>query len=366
MRFILYGASGFTGQLLAEEAVRRGHRPLLAGRNAAKLEAVATRLGLEWRAVSLDDAEGLRRLVQGAGAVLNAAGPFSATFEPMVEACLDVGTSYLDISGELQSFEQLFTRDARAKRRGIALIAGVGFDVVPSDCLAAQVAQRVPGADTLLIALSVTSGAAQPSPGSLKALFEVVSNGGRVRRDGRLVPLALGRGSTRVPWPYGMGWCIPMPIADLASAFRATGIPNITVCFGVPASSGLAARWLWPLGAVVRLALRCALKQPAIKRQLHRWIDARVQGAAEPLRANNRAYIYARASASDGRFAERWLSTEDGYSLTAQSGVLAVEHVLADRPVGALTPAQAFGVDYAFRLQGVSPDPTATRSQAPG
>jgi len=351
MTWVLYGATGFTGQLLAEQALRRGHRPLLAGRSAPKLRALAARLGLEWRAVAVDDAAGLRSLLTGRGAVLHAAGPFSATSAALADACLDVGTSYLDISGELSTFEALFARNEQAKRAGIALIPGVGFDVVPSDCLAAQVSARVQSADSLLIVLG-SNADARPSPGTIKSIVDVFATGGRVRRHGALVPLAFGRGAQRVPWSDHVGWCLPLPIADLVTAYHSTGVPNITVCMDVPNAVGSAARVSWPLWAAGRAVLSWGLQLPLVRSQLQQLIDRTVQGPDEATRARNRSHLYARASAKDGRAAEAWLTTADGYTFTAESGVLAIERVLRDKPVGALSPSSAFGSDFAEQVTG--------------
>src|SRR5206468_369289 len=154
--WILYGATGFTGKLIAAEAKRRGQKPVLAGRSREKLEALDQSLGggFEIAAVSLDDAAALRQLLDGADAVLHCAGPFARTSLPMVRACLDAGASYLDITGEVTVFAQTFACDAEARARKVALISGVGLDVVPSDCLAAQVAAKAKGATSLEIALA--------------------------------------------------------------------------------------------------------------------------------------------------------------------------------------------------------------------
>ncbi|MEP6985562.1 MAG: saccharopine dehydrogenase NADP-binding domain-containing protein, partial [Chloroflexota bacterium] len=97
--WMIYGATGYTGKLVAEEAVRRGHKPLLAGRSAAKLRPLAESLGLEYAVVSLDDADALAKAVGSVELVYNAAGPFIFTSDRILRACLQTGVHYLDITG---------------------------------------------------------------------------------------------------------------------------------------------------------------------------------------------------------------------------------------------------------------------------
>src|SRR5687768_15065969 len=153
MDWMIYGATGYTGALLVEEAVRRGHKPILAGRNPDKLEVLADTYNLEYMAFRLDDVSIIAEAIAEMELVFHAAGPFIYSSEPMVRACLATKTNYLDITGEIEVFERNFSYDDTARKNGIALISGAGFDVVPSDCLAVQVAQQVRGASLLETAI---------------------------------------------------------------------------------------------------------------------------------------------------------------------------------------------------------------------
>src|SRR5580765_143373 len=144
MALLLYGANGYTGELVARRAAAAGVPVVLAGRNAPAVAALAAELGQDHRAFALDDAAALDRALAGITVVLNCAGPFSRTAAPLVAACLRARAHYLDITGEIAVLEALATRDAEARARGIALLPGAGFDVVPTDCLAAHVARRLP------------------------------------------------------------------------------------------------------------------------------------------------------------------------------------------------------------------------------
>ena len=115
MPILLYGAYGYTGRLIAQEALDQGLSPVLAGRNHEKLEEMGGALGLPTRVASLSASTRLREILDGVTAVLHCAGPFVHTGPPMVEACLDTGTHYLDITGEIDVFEGLLARDPDAR-----------------------------------------------------------------------------------------------------------------------------------------------------------------------------------------------------------------------------------------------------------
>jgi short subunit dehydrogenase-like uncharacterized protein len=224
--WMIYGATGATGTLIAEEAVRRGQRPVLAGRSAEKLAALGKRLGLPWMAIGLDEPDRLEPAVAGVDAVLNAAGPFSVTVPPLVQACLTAETHYLDIAGDISALRHLFARDQEARRRKIALIGGVGFGVFASNGLVKYVADQLPGATTLELAVKADN--QQASQGATKSRIEALADGGHVYRDGQLVPFRLGRGLKTLRFPDGTFDILPVPSGDLEAAYRATGIANIT------------------------------------------------------------------------------------------------------------------------------------------
>jgi short subunit dehydrogenase-like uncharacterized protein len=341
-RWLLYGASGYTGQLIAEEAVRRGHRPVLAGRSREKLLPLAERLGLELAVVGLEDVRTLVSTLEGLPLVLHAAGPFIRTSEPMVQACLAAGAHYLDITGEIPVFENTFHHDAEARARGITLMSGVGFDVVPTDCLARYVAEQVPGAHELDLAIALSS---QASAGTAKSALEHLPSGGRVRRGGALLPWSMGQGVRRVRFSDSERTVVPIPWGDLVTAWHTTGIPNITTYMALPRAAARAMRLTYPL-------LQRVLSVGAIRRGAERLIESRVHGPGETVRKESRSHVWAEARAGDGRRAQAWLELPEGYAFTAVASVRAVEEVLARKPQGALTPAMAFGADFVLSMDG--------------
>ena len=185
-QILIYGATGYTGKLTAEYARQQGMQPVLAGRSEAKVREVAEPLGFAWRVASLDDADSLDRALEGMQVVLHIAGPFSATSAPMVAACLRCGVHYLDITGEIDVFETLANRSDEARERGVMIMPGVGFDVVPTDCAAAWLKEQLPDATHLRLYIQ---GLENPSRGTAKTGWEMLGGLARLRRDGEIISL---------------------------------------------------------------------------------------------------------------------------------------------------------------------------------
>jgi short subunit dehydrogenase-like uncharacterized protein len=314
------------------------------GRSAGKLKALAERFGLEHRAVPLDDAQELRAAIRGCSLVVHAAGPFIHTSAPMVQACLDEQVSYLDITGEPEVFKAVYARHHEAKERGVALMPGVGFDVIPSNCLCAYVAAKVPAAHTLELAMA---GVGRPSAGTIKSAVPILLGGGRVFRDGREVAWPIGRGTKRIRLSTREVWGAVAPISDLYAAQHATRIPNVTAYYAVPSRLAQAGRIGWPLGAAMLPLARVLLGGG----RLDRTIEQRIKGGTAESRAQGHSHLWARAE-GEGASAEAWLDVSEGYEFTSHATVLAVERTLARKPVGALAPAEAFGADFVLEVPG--------------
>jgi len=344
--FMIYGAYGYTGELIARQAVRRGHRPLLAGRDAAKVAALSRELGgLPWVSVALEDQAGLVAALQQVSAVCHAAGPFVHTSAPLVDACLLARTSYLDITGEIPVFEAIFRRDEAARERGIALIPGVGFDVVPSDCLARFVAEQVPDASELQIAFAVEGSL---SGGTAQSSFEGLLRGNFVRQDGDLVEVPLGHGPYEVQFSDRERMVLPIPWGDLVTAFHSTGIPNITTSMALPAALVRAL----PLVAPALPGLFRLLEKDWLRPRILSFLAAHVVGPGDRARSLGRTRLWARASNREGLSRQAWLDTVDGYAFTAESAVLALEALAQAPRLGALTPSRAFGADFVLQVAG--------------
>lgn len=335
MTWMLYGATGYTGRLIAREAVARGERPVLAGRTAAVLEPLAAELGLPYRVLDLDDATGLREALAAVPSVAHCAGPFSTTALPMVEACLDTGTHYLDITGEIDVLERLHALGDRARAAGVTLLPGAGFDVVPTDCLAATVAAALPGASHLDLAFVAGGGA---SPGTARSALEALDKGagGRARINGVIRDVPLGWHRVTASFRTGDRSVASVAWGDVSTAYHSTGIPNISTYTWLPAA---------PL--VERL-----LAVAPVRRAARAGVDRFVRGPGERALARTRSQVWARARDPRGSEAQAALSAPNGYALTVDS-VLRIMPRLPDLPRGTHTPSSALGADFVLELDGV-------------
>jgi short subunit dehydrogenase-like uncharacterized protein len=346
-RWMIYGANGYTGRLIAEAAVARGERPLLAGRGSDAVRALASSLAVESRAFPLTDGRAVTEALAGVSLVLNAAGPFSATAAPLVAAALANRSHYLDITGEIAVFEAIFARQREAEAAAICLIPGVGFDVVPSDCLAAQLAARVPEAVRLELAIAGTGGI---SRGTLKTMIEALPQGGRLRREGKIVHAPLASPTRWVSFPHRRLHVAAIPWGDVSTAFRSTGIGNITVYAPIPRTAAVLFGLAKPATALLRWE--------RIQRLLQSRIGLAVTGPSAETRRRGRGYLWGRAEDAAGRGAEAWLETAEGYHLTAVAAVECARRVLAGEVApGAWTPSQAFGADFVLGIPGTQLTP---------
>ncbi|MBK7952261.1 MAG: saccharopine dehydrogenase NADP-binding domain-containing protein [Deltaproteobacteria bacterium] len=336
-RILIYGATGYTGKLVAREAARRGLDVVLAGRDRHRLDDVAREHGFEARAVALDDAAGLRAALADVAAVLHIAGPFSRTSKPMADACLETGTHYLDVTGEIDVFEALARRGEEALRAGVTLLPGVGFDVVPSDCLAVHVAKRIDEPKRLRIGLAGLGGGA--SRGTARTMVESLADGLRIRHQGVLVPRPFGRLEHRFDLGAGPLRALALPLADLASAFHSTGIPNIETYVVASGSLPNLLRLVERLRPILRLGF--------VQRFLSDRIDRLPEGPSDEARESGRSLVLAEVEGAGGLRAAAMLETPSGYAITQVAAVEAARRVAEGlAPIGFQTPATAFGPDF--------------------
>lgn len=342
-QWLIYGANGYTGRLVAAEAVRRGLKPILAGRNAGALQAMGLEHGLHVRVFDLAAPQEIATGLKDVSLVLHCAGPFSSTSAPMLEGCLVAGAHYLDITGEVDVFASCHAQESRAKARGIVVLPGVGFDVVPTDCVAGMLKLALPDATELILGFEAGGGA---SPGTTKTGVEGLAYGGRVRRDGRLVPVPLAYKTRRFDHDGKSRTAMTIPWGDLYTAFVSTGIPNIETYLVVSPKGIASARrinWIRPL-----LGLR------PVVRFLQRRIEQRVAGPSDATRTRTRARIWGEARNARGEQRCVEIDTPNGYDLTVTAALGIVQHLLNTQvPGGFFTPAMLMGADYVLGLPGV-------------
>jgi short subunit dehydrogenase-like uncharacterized protein len=341
--FLLYGSYGYTGRLIAEEALRLGLRPVLAGRNAQRLALQAERLGLDYRVFDLDNPKLIAANLDDLPLVLNCAGPFAATALPLVEACLQSRAHYLDITGELGVFTALAERDTLARQAGVMLLPGVGFDVVPSDCLAVHLKNRLPSATRLTLAFS---GAKHASRGTITTALKYLGNSSFTRHNGRLVAVPLAHQTRFVDFGQGLKRTVSIPWGNLVTAHVSTGIANIETFMALSLPRYLALRLLGACGWLVR--------RPGVRRFILRRISALPDGPSEAQRLNGQSCFWGEAQDADGQRVEAWLETPEAYTLTASAAVHIAHKALSGcAQPGYQTPAGAYGPELALELPGV-------------
>ncbi len=341
---LLYGANGYTGQLILTECLARGLRPIVSGRNAAAITELATRHGLEARPVGLEDRAALQHALDGVGAVLHCAGPFVHTATPMLEACLATGVHYLDITGEIAVFEQVARLDARARAASVTLLPGVGFDVVPTDCLAAHLKRRLPSATSLELAFS---GGTPPSHGTSLTIIEGLGQDGAIRRDGRITPVPQGWRTRMVDFGVRERMCVTIGWGDVSTAFHSTGIPNIVTYVATSPQGARSLRWSRYLSPV--------LGTSTVKNFLAARVKRGPAGPSADALAARQSHVWGEVTDAHGGVARARLTAPSGYALTALTAVRAAMRVLGGATAaGFVTPSKAFGPEFILEIPGTT------------
>jgi short subunit dehydrogenase-like uncharacterized protein len=346
-RLLIYGANGYTGELIAREAAARGAQPLLGGRNGEALRALATELRCEARVAALDEPTALDAALRDVGVVLHCAGPFAATSAPMVEACLRHGAHYLDITGEIDVLEAVHARDADARRAGVVLCPGAGFDVVPTDCLAARLAQELPDATFLCLGFA-SSG--RPSRGTLKTSVQNLARGGRIRSAGRIVPVAHAFRVREIDFGEGARSAVTIPWGDVSTAWHTTGIGNVETYIAMSPAAIARLKSLNTFGALLRFG------------PLQRFVQQRAAASGPPgpdaaTRAAHGMRVWGEVQAPSGERVTGRLRVANGYDVTVHAALAIAARLaggVAPELFGHRTPARLMGTGFAETLPGSS------------
>jgi len=339
--WMIYGANGFTGRLIARQAKHKNLRPILAGRRAEPIRDWAAQLDMPWRSFDVSDPSALAAAVTNVGLVLNCAGPFSATSGAMLDACLACRAHYLDITGEIDVFVAAHARHADARAAGVVVCPGVGFDVVPTDCLAALLKEMLPDATYLALGFDVNG---TPSPGTAKTMVAALGAGGRVRRNGEIVPVPFAYRTRLIDFGRGEALGVTIPWGDVATAYYSTGIPEIEVYLRTSSAAVCGMRWLNLLGPVLQGTA------PLLRR-----LAAMSKGPSEDQLRQETSYLWGEVRNAAGATRSTRLTTPNGYRLTADAALMAVQTVLERRPPGGYyTPSRLMGARSIERLPGVS------------
>ena len=345
-KWMIYGANGYAGHLVAAEARRRGLHPVLAGRRAGAVEKLAAELDLTARVFDLDDARATASALADMKVVANCAGPFAATSAQMIDGCLTSRTHYLDITGEIDVFLAAQRRDADAKAAGIVICPGVGFDVIPTDCMAAVLKEALPDATHLVLAFDVRG---PMSPGTARTMAESFRLGqrtGRVRRNGILEEVPFAHSWRRVDFGGGSAMAVAIPWGDLATAWVSTAIPNIEVYASMPLAAAIASSALNWVQPVLALAPAQALLS---------WLANLSSGPSEEELRTGRSRFWGEVHNAAGKRRTARLETANGYRLTADGTIMAVQFLLKEAPSGGYyTPSMLMGARCVEQLPGSS------------
>jgi len=343
--FLVYGSYGYTGNLIVEQAIKEGMRPLLAGRDENQLREQAEKFGLEYRAFSIENTVALDSALLEVDAVLHCAGPFVLTFRQMAEACIRTKRHYVDISGEIEGFEALAAMDEEAKHAGIMLLPGGGFDVVPSDCLIAYVAEKLASATHVeLYIKSIGSGV---SRGTARSGIENSHRQGRIRRGGKIISVPNVWGTRYVDFGRGPTCLVSMGWGDVSTAYHSTGISNVTVYMGFPAAMVTMMRLTRFVGPL--LYTRAA-------RNFIKWIIGKFFAPGPSRKQNENGFSLLIVEVTDGKQTIRAkLRTPEAYYLTSLTAVEIMKHILSsDYKAGFQTPSKVYGADFILQFTGVT------------
>lgn len=340
MSWLLYGANGYSGKLIAEKALEAGEQPVLAGRSAEKIKPIAERLGLEWVAFSTTDRETMNSVIKNSDLVLNCAGPFTKTAGPVSDACIRYGAHYLDITGEIPVFEMLHKKSAEAEKKGIILLPGTGFDIVPSDTLAAILKKELPTAEKLDLCFW---GLSQPSAGTTQSALAQLPEGSLIRENGQLKRIAHFSKSRVISYEGEKHELFAIPWGDVYTANISTGIENIAVYTEIPGSD------------VMKMAkpLMGLLKFEPVLKSVQFMAKSLIDGPDANLRRSGHAILWGEVSDSQ-KSVRRALKTPEPYQLTVDTALKAVQVTLkGDTKPGFHTPTTAFGTDFFMKMPGV-------------
>ncbi|MFN5225249.1 MAG: saccharopine dehydrogenase family protein [Bacteroidota bacterium] len=339
--FLLYGANGYTARLMIRLAAEHGLKPVLAGRNEAVIRQLATDNGLDYRIASLDRPEEVDALLQGVEVVLHAAGPFMYTAKPMMEACLRNKVHYLDITGEITVFEMGKRFHQQALDAGILIMPGVGFDVVPTDCMALFVKNHLPDATRLELAFATLGG--MLSHGTATTMAENLGGDGAERRDGKIVRRPIGERGKWIDFGVKNIFCMSIPWGDVSTAYSTTAIPNITTYTRASPGTFNMLRWQKMYNWILRLG--------PVKNFYKKKIKQQPAGPSDEMRAKAVSLIWAQGTNAAGKTFTARLQAPEGYTLTAITSLLITKKVLEGKVApGYHTPAGLYGADLILEV----------------
>lgn len=342
-QILLYGANGYTGKLIAKLAATYQLQLILAGRTEASIKPLADELQLPYHIIDLNDNATLQKALAEVKLVLHAAGPYVYTAKQMIEACLQTGTHYIDINGDISVFEMIKQYDATAKEKNIMLMPGTGFDVVPTDCIALQLKNKMPDASHLKLAFATIGGGL--SHGTAITMAGKLGEGGAVRENGKIKNKPLGQKGMWVDFGTKKLFVMTIPWGDVSTAYTTTGIPNIEVYTGIAPKIYRMLKLQW--------AFNWLLRTNFIRNIIKQKIKAKPAGPSDEKRKNSSSLVWGQVSNSRSETINIAISCFDGYTLTAHSSLLVAKKILEGNfKSGYQTPAGCYGENLIMEVPG--------------
>jgi short subunit dehydrogenase-like uncharacterized protein len=342
-QFLLYGANGYTGKLIAKLAATYNLQPILAGRTEANIKPLADELQLPYRIIDLDNKEQLENALSEVKLVLHAAGPYVYTAKQMIEACLKTDVHYIDINGDISVFEMLKRYDAAAKEKNIMVMPGVGFDVVPTDCIALQLKNKMPDATHLKLAFASIGGSL--SHGTATTMTGKIGEGGAARENGEIVRRPLGQKGVWVNFGEKKLFVMTIPWGDISTAYTTTGIPDIETYTGIAPKVYRILKLQWGFNWLLRTEF--------VRNIIRKKIKAKPAGPSDEQRKNSSSLVWGEASNASGEKITACISCLDGYTLTARSSLIISKKILEGNfKTGYQTPAGCYGENLIMEVPG--------------
>jgi len=342
--FLLYGANGYTGELIARYANQYNLQPILAGRRKEVIEPLASKLNLPFRIFDMNDTDALLTALKEVKVVVHAAGPFQFTAKQMIDACLQTGTHYLDINGDISVFEMIKRYDEAAKKAGIMLMPGVGFDVVPTDCVALQLKKLLPDAVSLKLAFASLGGGL--SHGTALTMATKLGEGGAERRGGKIVRTPLGQKGMWVDFGLKKLFVMSIPWGDISTAYFTTGIPDIETYTGMPKKTYNILKF--------QSLFNWLLRTNFVRNYFKKKINQRPAGPSDEQRSKAIGFVWGQVKNPEGQTSTVRLSGPEGYTLTTHSTLIIAQKVLNGHfTTGYQTPGSAYTENLVMEIPGM-------------
>lgn len=336
-KLMIYGANGYSAQLIIEELLKKGIKPVLSGRNWEAVSSIAQKYSCEFRIFDLTrEAESYRSL-DDIHTVLNCAGPFKYTAKDLIDYCLDTSTNYIDITGEIPVFAYAFGNNRKAVEKGIVILPGAGFDIIPTDCLARRLSEKLPDATSLKLGFSNKKG--RISRGTLLTTLEFIGGKGKIRKDGKIIDSPVGEYHVRIKNNKFSFYGLSIPWGDVLTSSYSTGIPDSEVYLGLPGP-------LFYLHPVLLLFIKL-FKLNFVRKLASDYIRRNITGPDLNRRRITETYIWGRVENKMGRVEEEVYRILEGYDLTARGAAECAARILdGNVKPGTHTPSTAFGSNF--------------------